>query len=257
MTEVMNVIPGNADRDILFRLLHDNEFSATEAVKEITERTNAAAISPEDGAVSRHAQDIAYYIFTFARKVCHNEQSQLLELLLLLRQQVVPDPNQGGILALEPASEEFWSDVPWVRVITRSFYFQYVIYGPPKTPGEDRIYENIVALLAQMSEHDFCTTGDGMSWAWRSLTSIIHPDAAPIVRNVQVRSVCMWMIYAPNKVRMNALLLNEGFEVGYWERWKALLQDYQKVFLDQDTQQLINTALSNMELVERVYPELI
>lgn len=90
-----------------------------------------------------------------------------------------------------------------------------------------------------------------------SLTDVFHPDAASILRRAEIRCVCMWMIYAPNKVRKNALLpyrydAERGFELGYWEKWRALLQKYLDIFLDEDTQNLIYTALSSMEIAEQI-----
>ncbi|CAI6097175.1 unnamed protein product, partial [Clonostachys chloroleuca] len=92
-----------------------------------------------------------------------------------------------------------------------------------------------------------------------SVAEVVYaqPNRSSILRRAEIRCVCMWMIYAPNKVRKNALLpyrydAERGFELGYWEKWRALLQKYLDIFLDEDTQNLIYTALSSMEIAEQV-----
>jgi hypothetical protein len=114
-----------------------------------------------------------------------------------------------------------------------------------------------MAFLAQMTENDLFKPEEGISWSMPSLTDVFHPDAPSILRRAEIRCVCMWMIYAPNRVRKSALLpyrddAKNGFELGYWEKWRALLQKYLDIFLDEDTQNLMHTALSSMETAEQV-----
>ncbi|CAG9979124.1 unnamed protein product, partial [Clonostachys byssicola] len=247
---------GEIERAVFLKLLEDEQFSVVEAVQQITAQTYTAAASQNTDALGLHTYHVACYILDFATEVVrHDQQSRLLEFIRLLKQQVMPDPKQGGMLRVD--NYKVWSDMPSMMILIREFYHKSAPYEENNTPEHDYEYENVMAFLAQMTENGLFKPVEGISWSMPSLIDVFHPDAAPILRRAEIRCVCMWMVYAPNQVRKSALLPyrydeERGFEPGDWEKWRALLQKYLDIFLDEDTQNLIHTALYSMEIADQV-----
>lgn len=74
---------------------------------------------------------------------------------------------------------------------------------------------------------------------------------------LEVRVMCMWFIYAPEKVWLDVHLRRDDrgshFPADSWLKWKQFFQACQSApgeeVKDEDTQQLIKQALENMEKV--------
>lgn len=122
-----------------------------------------------------------------------------------------------------------------------------------RTPEEDERQENFSAFLAQLSERNFCSWYDTLSWSGNNLTSILKENNREV--KALVRIISMWLIYAPKKVRTDAATGREErrfkFEPENWEEWKKILEESKSRFSDDaDTQKLVETALNKMEEAE-------
>lgn len=75
--------------------------------------------------------------------------------------------------------------------------------------------------------------------------------------------MCMWFIYAPNKIWLDVPFLQESpflsqlFQGHFWQIWRDFFKACQELqdlgsqdLSDQDTQELIRQALQNMEKIE-------
>ena len=67
-----------------------------------------------------------------------------------------------------------------------------------------------------------------------------------------VQVACIWMIHAAEQVRAHVLDDPNSSGHGDWMRWKNGFQDTQD--MDEETEELVDRALANMERAEREMP---
>ena len=67
-----------------------------------------------------------------------------------------------------------------------------------------------------------------------------------------VQVACIWMIHAAEQVRAHVLNDPNSSGHGDWMRWKNGIQDTRD--MDEETEELVDRALANMERAEREMP---
>ncbi|VUC27049.1 unnamed protein product [Clonostachys rosea] len=206
--------------------------------------------------ISRHAYYVACCILRFALNTPHDQQSKLVEFVLLLSKETVPDVQGGGVLRCEELDEDLWKDVPYVFIVWRDYVHGYLSDQIAESINVSlrQASEGFYALLAQLSELGFCKLNETVSWCYDAVAGIIEFQTGDPDED-SVRLLCLWLIYAPNKLRQDTLLRREDragpFKPEFWERWTVLLREQQGRFGDKDTEELINEALATSERVQK------
>ncbi|CAH0021195.1 unnamed protein product [Clonostachys rhizophaga] len=234
--------------EIILKMMEQNDFPIAQAVQEIVALTHAAALSTaEDDPVWVHASRVADAIHMLSMHTKHNEQYKLLEFVVSLHQVTIPDPNTGEVFALDGAC--FWTDLPELSM-TQGEYFAYGNRSDTK-----EYHENALAFYAQLSAAGILKYKESISRDYNDLTRLFDTNGQ--LSRPEVRVMCMWFIYAPEKVWLDVQLRrtyqDDQFPADSWIKWRQFLQDCQSApgekIRDEDTQQLIKQALESMENV--------
>ncbi|CAG9984735.1 unnamed protein product [Clonostachys byssicola] len=251
---------GVPERDIILQAVTQDDLPVPKAIEEIVKLTTAAAApSSAQNALYMHAIHVSVTIHNLAMRIPHNQQSKLIDFVVRLQQVAVPDPSTGGIIQLE--NEDFWSDMPQMSLTLADYHYT----GSSKGTAEEqsRNFENCTAYVAQLSEIGFSFYRESTDWNYSQLTRVLGPDQPT---RSEIRIVCFWFIYAPNKVWLDVQAKdidmfdnqNNGDDQRllpeFWPKWKNLLQACQHNTtgqqLDEDTQELIRHALENIGRIE-------
>ncbi|VUC21204.1 unnamed protein product [Clonostachys rosea] len=247
---------------LLVKMINRDDFSAAQAVDQILPLTKAAAdeafrTRDQHGpyhadALWLHADTVGANIVALARRVPHGQQSKLVDFVLHLQKTTVPDSNRGGNLQLDGAI--FWADMPEMSL--KLSEYQSMVHE------NKQHFENCHAFVAQLSEIAFQRYSEVIGWNVYPMTRVLEDDY--VLSREHVRLLCIWLIYAPNKVwsdaqqrrsRKTGTTVRE-FKPEFWSQWKELLQNCQKTpspeTSDQDTQALLRRALGSISKIEAI-----
>ncbi|CAH0045830.1 unnamed protein product [Clonostachys solani] len=245
------------EEEILQTLFNQDDSSPARAVERIVERGMELAESAENPQrrISNHAYYIACGILRFAMSTPHDQQSKLIEFLLLLSKETAPDTQNAGVLKCLEIDAVLWTDIPYVIIVWRDYVHGYV---PEQITehiniGATLASERFYAFLAQLSELGFYKLNETVSWCYDAVAGTVDFPTGDLGED-EIRLLCLWLIYAPNKLRQDALLRREDrpapFRPEFWDLWKKILVEYQDKYEDNDTQDLIFRAQASMASVE-------
>ncbi|KAK7211743.1 hypothetical protein V2G26_018921 [Clonostachys chloroleuca] len=245
------------EEEILQTVFNQDGSSPARAVESVIARGMELAESAENlkRRLSNHAYYIACAILRFAMNTPHDQQSKLVEFLLLLSKETVPDIQNAGVLKCWEADAVLWTDIPYVIIVWRDYVHGYVPEQITEhvNVGAALANERFYAFLAQLSELGFYKLNETVSWCYDAVAGTVDFQIGDL-REDEIRLLCLWLIYAPNKLRQDALLRREDrpgpFRPEFWELWKQILVEYQDKFEDNDTQDLIFKAQAIMAGVE-------
>ncbi|CAG9951322.1 unnamed protein product [Clonostachys rosea f. rosea IK726] len=220
---------------VIINMVTKNDVSAASAVDEIVTLSSTTAASSADNALYRHGSNVSLTIHALSKRIPHSQQSKLVEFCIRLQQVTVPGPTNGGVL--EYKGQVFWSQMPQMSITLA----EYQLTRAPTGSNEDASYsyKNFTAWRAQLSELGFCHYKEDISWNYDHPTRVFQQNYKPTRKREDVRLMCMWFIYAPQKVwldfqlrrkRKNSYLhTTEEFQSWFWPSWKDYLEDCQKV----------------------------
>ncbi|CAH0023584.1 unnamed protein product [Clonostachys rhizophaga] len=217
---------------VIINVVTKNDVSAASAVEEIVTLSSVTAASSADNALYRHASNVSLTIHALSMRIPHNQQSKLVEFCIRLQQVTVPDPTNGGY-----KGQVFWSQMPQMSITLAEYQLTRAPTG--SNEGASYNYENCTAWRAQLSELGFCHYKEDISWNYDHVTRVFQHNYKPTRKREDVRLMCMWFIYAPQKVwldfqlhrkRENRYLhKTEEFQSWLWPSWKDFLEDCQKL----------------------------
>ncbi|CAH0000083.1 unnamed protein product [Clonostachys byssicola] len=234
-------------REILLRMVNQDDVSTLSAVEEIVVLTRAAS---ETDTLSGHANIVTATLIALAKRIPHDLQSKLVEFTVRLGQTTLPDLTEGGELCFlagrTPVS--FWSEMPDFKDRLADEWLRHsrVTHDDPLM---DFDHANLVAFYAQLGTLKFQGLDHAIDWD--------HPHLRQIYRKISlssqdVRVACMWFIYSPRKawadVNVNS---DDGSHPRLWRSWKNILRNYQ--FSDDDDSDLqisVARALDSMNKTE-------
>ncbi|CAG9997970.1 unnamed protein product [Clonostachys byssicola] len=242
--------PACPELDVIMRMINDPSFTIDQAIDEICGLTAAASTEDFQAGHARrslyqHSGRIQMILQNLAVTIPHYRQSRLIKFVLRLEKSTVPDPNRSGIVG--DGEDIFWTSVP-------SFAENLVrLMVELNDNGEfDPAQENLAAFLAQLFEAGYRGCPMVPDWTYAYTVAALQNGFRPDKRNV--RMFCIWLIYANKKLWLDTQGSHELFRPEYWERWRALLLDWQSSkpdwFSDEDTQMLIMRALDTMGITQ-------
>ncbi|VUC23028.1 unnamed protein product [Clonostachys rosea] len=270
------------ESQIIIDMMTNDETSAEITVDKIVAITSALATTSSDRGLEEHASNVSLTIVGVATRVPHDQQSKLVDFCFRLHLYSIPDPINGGFLSARRKGEVFWSEWPQLKYIAVVYGFSGFVHE--SFVNDEQSYQNYMAWRAQLSEMGFSSWKEDPTFTWEHLKRIFRHGYGSSRRRTDVRAMCMWLIYAPNKVwldvqlrrRIPSGLIRERRRLrrSYWSRWKEFLRGCHEVQVnedenmlsdggygnarvasehdisDRDTQELIKRALESMEMVE-------
>ncbi|CAH0045596.1 unnamed protein product [Clonostachys solani] len=267
---------------IIIEMMTNDEVSTAITVDKIVALTSTLAETSSKIDLDQHTSNVTLTILALSMRVPHDKQSKLVDFCFRLHLHTIPDPINGGALSLWGLDGVFWSKWPQLEFIA-AMYDLTGFLGEIHA-GDFQSYQNYTAWRAQLSELGFSLWKEELSLAYMHLMAVFSHNYDHSERREFVRLMCMWFIYAPNKIWLDVQLRRrspntnldktDGFQRCFWPCWKKFLKGCQESkvnedeealsndegdnievasaqdVLDEDTQELIRRALENMEKVE-------
>ncbi|CAH0023976.1 unnamed protein product [Clonostachys rhizophaga] len=243
--ELINPCP---TREILLRMINQDDVSTVSAVEKIAVLTEAAS---QTDTLSGLANIVTATLIALAKRIPHDKQSKLVEFTVRLGQTTVPDPTEGGELCFHAGITKipFWSGMPeFLDHLSTEWLRNSRVTHSSRLANLD--FANLVAFYAQLANAKFQGLGYNSSWDYPQLRQMYNKTSLSIQ---DVRVACMWFIHSPRKawadIHINS---DDGSHPKLWRAWKRHLREYHfsDDGSDAELQICIARALDNMNKTE-------
>ncbi|CAH0022362.1 unnamed protein product [Clonostachys rhizophaga] len=251
----------NPESQIITEMMTSDEISSAITVDKIVTLTCTLAATSSGSDLDQHALNVSHTLLAIAMRVPHDKQSKLVDFCFRLRLHTTPDPINGGALSSLGQDEDLWSKWPHLEHVVKEYEWSTSVYESELS--DNQIYQNYTAWRAQLYELGFFIRAEEADYTYIHLTWVLGRNYDHLKRRQSVRLMCMWFIYAPNKICLDvpflqgSPLLSQLFGGHFWQSWRDFFKGCQELqglgsqdLLDEDTQELIRRALENMEEVE-------
>ncbi|RAH43659.1 DUF3632 domain-containing protein [Aspergillus brunneoviolaceus CBS 621.78] len=252
---------------VLAELLQKPDASPTAAVQRLlqTRETPPQENEPLDSSgnntsnAGNHAWFTMFPLVELASLTPAAQQAKLIEFVAQLQKTPVIDPVTGRPLT---AAEDLklWTDLPYLRIyLADRSGFRYVKKEYPEAeeypPAEVREWENRTAFMAQLTAAADAL-GHPMDFSLYGLyacRSAFEEEDEPVEE--AVRAACIWFFYAGARMWENCQARRRFgdspedpryFDLPRWRRWEEGLQAARREFRRRSTQELIQTALTEL-----------
>ncbi|KAI0545371.1 hypothetical protein F4679DRAFT_561470 [Xylaria curta] len=248
---------------ILNALVKNPDASVADAVQQILSLAPLETTSDKPASLGDHPYHIFLSLIEIAKRTPPETQTKLVEFVALLQKNALVNKATG-----QPLKHEgylVWAQLPTLGYTAADEWASVDTLDSSLAPDEMRHYENLIALLAQLSaaadvDYDDLVVGemDFSFWSMRAFKDAFKPREDQLVpTNAALRVASLWFVHAAKRLWANIehkrVFGRRGDDPGtimtreMWDSWQHGLLVARATCNDEQTLKLINNALRCLE----------
>ncbi|KAI3325415.1 hypothetical protein HD806DRAFT_447588 [Xylariaceae sp. AK1471] len=244
---------------VLNALVKEPDAPVADAVQQVLSLAPAAPASDKPASLGDHPYHIFLSLIEIAKRTPPEGQAKLVEFVARLQKNELVNKATG-----EPLKHEgylVWTQLPALGYTAADEWNSVDVLDPSVSPDETRHYENLIALLAQLSatadvnyEDPVVGEMDFSFWSMRAFKDAFEPrEGQRASTDAALRVASLWFVHAADRLWAN---IKHGRVFGrrgegpgtvmtreMWDRWQRDLVAAQATCNDEETGKLISNAL--------------
>ncbi|KAJ2996588.1 hypothetical protein NUW58_g923 [Xylaria curta] len=259
------LVEGYPEWKILNTLVENPNASVTNAVEQMLSLAPAELASERPAVLGDHPYHIFLSLIEIAKRTPPEGQAKLVQFVARLQKNALINEATGQPLRHE--GYLVWTQLPALGYTAADEWGSIVVLDDSLPPDQLRHYENLIALLAQLSaaadvDYNDPVVGemDFSFWSMRAFKEAFTPGEGHLVpTNEALRVASLWLIYATDRlwanIKYGRVFGRRGNDPGtvmtaeMWDKWQHGLSVAKTTCNDEETLGLITSALRHMEQV--------